>query len=156
MKQTGEPMDTSKPSEPTTTQPLSLLDEIEANPIECREMSAAGLNLDVISALGIAFARSGLTQAELAEVLGVSEETVQRTLDGDVVFHTNLIARYLRAMGFELHLELIPVVTPGLPNSGPSLDNPLTRVLEGVASGRILIHQPPRRRRLRHLESNEE
>lgn len=148
-------MDTNK-TPAGEAQPLSLLEEIEANPISCREMSAAGLHLNVILALGVAFNCSGLTLVGLAEVLGVSEETAQRTLDGDVVFHTNLIARYLRAMGFELHLELTPVVTPGLPNSGPVTTNPLDRVLEGVASGRIQVHQPPRRRRLRHLENNED
>lgn len=127
--------------------PLSLLDEIENSPIQCRELSAAGLKLDTILALEKAFTLSGLTHATLAESLGVSEETVQQTLAGDVVFHTNLVARYLRAMGFELHLELVPIVTPGLPNSGPTKLSPLDSVLEAVASGRVRIHPLPRSRR---------
>lgn len=126
---------------------LSLLDEIENSPIECRELSAAGLHLDMIVALEKAFSLSGLTYAQLAESLGISEESVVQTLNGEKVFHTNLIARYLRAMGFELHLELVPVVTPGLPNSGVIKSSPLDRVLEGVDSGRIQIHPLPRSRR---------
>jgi len=84
----------------------SILEEIENDPVASREMAAARLSLEALSVLGHALSKSGMTQKNLSEKLGVTESAVSQVLFGDGNLRIYTFARYLRALGFEASLEL--------------------------------------------------
>lgn len=84
----------------------SILEEIENDPVASREMAAARLSLEALSVLGHALSKSGMTQKNLSEKLGVTESAVSQVLFGDGNLRIYTFARYLRALGFEASLGL--------------------------------------------------
>ncbi len=93
---------TSTPS----TEFASLLEQIENDPIEARELAAADLGLKAILTLQQAMKESGMSQIDLATSLGVSESAVSQVMNGDGNLRMHTFARYLRALEFEVNLEL--------------------------------------------------
>jgi transcriptional regulator with XRE-family HTH domain len=85
----------------------SLLEEVENDPVAARELAAAELSMQTLSILNVALARSGLTQRDLAQKIGVTESAVSQTLFGDGNLKIYTLARYLKALGFEASLELL-------------------------------------------------
>ncbi|MFZ1382625.1 MAG: helix-turn-helix transcriptional regulator [Scrofimicrobium sp.] len=69
-----------------------------------RERSAARATIRAVSLLQEALSASGRTQHELAKELGVSDGRVSQVLKGDGNIYVTTLARYLRAMGYELDL----------------------------------------------------
>lgn len=92
-----------------STEFASLLEQIESDPIEARELAAAELGLRAILTLQKAMNQSGMNQIDLATSLGVSESAVSQVLNGDGNLRMHTFARYLRALDFEATLELQPV-----------------------------------------------
>ena len=84
----------------------SLLEQIESDPIEARELAAADLGLRAILEVQKAMKESGMSQIDLATSLGISESAVSQVLNGDGNLRMHTFARYLRALGFEATLEL--------------------------------------------------
>lgn len=84
----------------------SILEEIENDPVAAREMAAARLSLEALSVLNLALSKSGMTQKNLSEKLGVTESAVSQVLFGDGNLRMYTFARYLRTLGFEAKLEL--------------------------------------------------
>jgi len=88
---------------------MSLVELEERSDEGKREMSAARAGVRVTNLLRKAFRLTKSSQRKLAERLGVSEGRVSQVLNSDGNLRITTIARYLRAMGYELQLEAIPV-----------------------------------------------
>ena len=86
-----------------------------------REMSAARLNLRVVTLLNHAFESSGASQKELADRIGVGESRVSQILNGDGNLRVSTFARYLRALGYVAVIEGRPADSsvPPLPTRRP-------------------------------------
>lgn len=85
----------------------SLLEEMESNPNEARELAAARLGLRALKALQEAMASSGISQVQLATSLGISESAVSQTVNGDGNIRLHTFGRYLRALGYQATLDLV-------------------------------------------------
>ncbi|MDD1477071.1 helix-turn-helix domain-containing protein [Arthrobacter sp. H16F315] len=84
--------------------------EIAESTVEGRvEMAAAEASLDTVGLLNRVLRASGLSQREIAEALGVGESRVSQVLTGDGNLKITTLARYLRAAGYALKLEAVPV-----------------------------------------------
>lgn len=73
------------------------------------EMAAAEATLDAVGLLNKAVRTCGLSQKEIAEALGVGGSRVSQVLTGDGNLKIATLARYLRAAGYALRLEAVPV-----------------------------------------------
>ncbi|QHK19715.1 helix-turn-helix domain-containing protein [Pseudarthrobacter psychrotolerans] len=84
--------------------------EIAESTVEGRvEMAAAEASFDAVGLLNKVVRASGLSQREIAEALGVGESRVSQVLSGDGNLRITTLARYLRAAGYSLRLEALPV-----------------------------------------------
>lgn len=93
----------------------SLLEEIEADPGASRELAAAGLARRVLEALNSALEESETAASTLASELGVSQSAVSQVLNGDGNLRIYTLARYLRALGLEATIELVPAGSADVP-----------------------------------------
>jgi transcriptional regulator with XRE-family HTH domain len=93
----------------TSHKTMSLGQELESFPRGAQELSAARLARDVDGLLHRAFKASGLLQGALATKLGVSESAVSQVLNSEGNVRISTLGRYLRALGYEAKLHLIPV-----------------------------------------------
>ncbi|WP_162622949.1 helix-turn-helix domain-containing protein [Microbacterium suaedae] len=85
------------------------LGELEERTAEGRrEMAAARVMVHAAQSLSRAFELSGRTQKDLAHELGVSEGRVSQVLHGDGNVRLSTLARYLRAMGYVVELQVNP------------------------------------------------
>ncbi len=82
-----------------------ILDDPQFGP---QERSAARATINAVELLQEALASSGLSQRHLAQALEVSEGRVSQVLKGDGNIYVTTLARYLRAMGYELALVATP------------------------------------------------
>lgn len=85
----------------------SLLEEMENNPNEARELAAARLGLRALTVLQEAMASSDISQVQLATSLGISESAVSQTVNGDGNIRLHTFGRYLRALGYQATLDLV-------------------------------------------------
>jgi len=109
--------------------------EIEESTSEGRrEMAAARAEARIVSLLRKAFRLSGMRQQELAHQLGVSEGRVSQVLGGDSPLRITTVARYLRALGYDLAISANPA-DPG----APVLDRP-RKPRAGAATAEIHQH----------------
>lgn len=69
-----------------------------------REIAAGRSANRVMGLLGEALSASGVSQREIAEALEVTEGRVSQVLSGDGNVYVSTLARYLRAMGYQLEL----------------------------------------------------
>lgn len=80
------------------------------------EQAAADLALKAADLMTqAARARADIDQNQLANLLGVSKGRVSQVLKGDGNVHVATLAKYLRALGYELNLEAEPVDTAAPP-----------------------------------------
>lgn len=85
--------------------PKTLIEHEEATPVGQREMAAARAEVRVSNLLKKALRLSGMSQRELAERLGVTEGRVSQVINSDGNLRITTVARYLRVMGYELHID---------------------------------------------------
>lgn len=98
-----------------TDQPTATLtDEEQATDAGAQGLAAAELAGQVMRLLQQALDASELDQKALAEKLGVTQGRVSQVLNGDGNMKIAAVARYLRALGYEMRLTASPV-TSGLP-----------------------------------------
>ena len=83
----------------------TLLDEAEADPAQALELAAARGAVEGSALLARAFFEAGITQRELARRVGVTEGRVSQVLSEEADLRLSTIARYLHAMGYQLHLS---------------------------------------------------
>lgn len=85
----------------------SLAEELDASdPIG---MAAAGAAVDAVALLNDAVHCADVRQNELASRVGVSEGRVSQVVNGDGNLRVSTLARYLRAAGYQLRLDAVPV-----------------------------------------------
>lgn len=98
-----------------TNQPdRTLIDEEQATDAGAQGLAAADLAGQVMRLLYQALDASELDQNALAEKLGVTQGRVSQVFNGDGNMKVAAVARYLSALGYEIHLSATPV-TAGLP-----------------------------------------
>lgn len=73
------------------------------------EMAAAEATLDAVGLLNKVVRACGLSQKEIAEALGVGDSRVSQVLTGDGNLKIATLARYIRAAGYALKFEAVPV-----------------------------------------------
>ena len=95
----------------------SLYEERAATPEGAQGLAAARLARQVAAMLSSAKDRVGITNRELAERVGVSEGRVSQVLGSDGNLRIATIARFLRALGYEIELVARPTA-PDLPSIG--------------------------------------
>lgn len=83
---------------------LSLLEEIEANPIEARELAAANLEHEFVWAMDRALKKSGYSISQVAKILGVNEEVIAPILRWENPCSIAFVGRFLKACGFEAEI----------------------------------------------------
>jgi len=88
------------------TKQTSLIEQYEATPEGRLDLAAARASIKVLALLNKAFDRSGLTQEELSEKLGVTAGRVSQVLNGDGNYTVATIAKFLAVMGEELVVNL--------------------------------------------------
>jgi transcriptional regulator with XRE-family HTH domain len=104
---------------------ISEVEKIESDPKQAVDLAAAVLQMRFHNLLATAFrARPDITQRDLSEVLGVSEGRVSQVLHGDDSLRIVTIARYLRALGYEVHPTVTSVSKDAPSISGSGRINP--------------------------------
>jgi predicted XRE-type DNA-binding protein len=92
----------------------TLVDDEEATDAGAQGLAAADLAAQVMRLLQQALDASQLDQKALSEKLGVTQGRVSQVLNGDGNMKVAAVARYLRALGYEVQLAATPVAA-GLP-----------------------------------------
>ncbi|SDG88252.1 MULTISPECIES: helix-turn-helix domain-containing protein [Microbacterium] len=87
----------------------TVLDVENATPASAQELSAARAEIRAEILLGEAFRVSGKSQRQLADDLGVTEGRVSQILSGGASLKVSTLARYLRALGFQLEVAAEPL-----------------------------------------------
>ncbi|MFI1097542.1 helix-turn-helix domain-containing protein [Streptomyces sp. NPDC020917] len=87
----------------------SMIERYAGFPRGAQELSAARLAQSVVASLHRAISASGKTAREVAGLLGVTEGAVSQVMSGDGNIRVSTIGRYLRAMGYEARIEIVPV-----------------------------------------------
>lgn len=84
---------------------LPIAGKLACEPLVLREKSVARATNRVVGLLHEALEASGLSQRDLAAALDVSEGRVSQVVGGDGNVYLSTLARYLRAMGYELLVQ---------------------------------------------------
>jgi transcriptional regulator with XRE-family HTH domain len=93
----------------------SLVEKYESTPAGAQGLAAANLAGQVVRLIHAALDASGLEQKDLAEMIGVTEGRVSQVVNSDGNLRIAALARYMRALGYELTISAKPV-EPGLPD----------------------------------------
>ena len=88
---------------------LTLFDDLGASPLGARELAASQLTNDALVLLQTALASTGVTQKQLAEILGIGESRVSQVVNGDGNLKLTTFARYMRALGYAVTVNITPV-----------------------------------------------
>jgi transcriptional regulator with XRE-family HTH domain len=91
----------------------TLVEERESTPEGRLAMAGARAAVGTVTLINRALDTSGLTQAHLAEILGVTPGRVSQVVNGDGNLRVSTIARFLRAAGYRLKLTAEPA-EPGV------------------------------------------
>lgn len=102
-----------------TSGEMSIVEEYAATPAGAQGLAAADLAAQVAGLLEQALAASPLDQKALSEAIGVTEGRVSQIMNGDGNLRVAAVARYLRAMGYEVSLSAKPLLEglPALPKA---------------------------------------
>ncbi|GAA1612352.1 helix-turn-helix domain-containing protein [Actinoplanes couchii] len=92
----------------------SLYQERASTPRGRLGLAAASAAAKIARLLHAAKTASGMTSKEIATGLDVTEGRVSQVLSGDGNLHIATIARFVRAMGYELQVTAVPI-EPGRP-----------------------------------------
>ena len=82
----------------------SLLEEVEADPVQARELAAARVEMDALAVMHKALEASGESIASMATILGASEEQISEILEGSRPFSLPFVGRFVKACGFQAHV----------------------------------------------------
>ena len=87
-----------------------ILDQMTGKDAELREMIAEeALNVRVARMIYEARTRAGLTQAQLAEVIGTKQPVIARLEDADYEGHSlSMLQRIAEALGQRLEVSFVP------------------------------------------------
>lgn len=93
----------------------SVYEQYAATSAGATDLAAAKISRQVSTLISQALASSPRGQRELASILGVSEARVSQVVNGDGNLRVGAVAKYMRALGYELRL-IATAVEEGLPN----------------------------------------
>ena len=88
---------------------LTVFDDLGASPLGARELAASQLTNDALVLLQTALSSTGVTQKQLAEILGIGESRVSQVVNGDGNLKLTTFARYMRALGYAVTVNVTPV-----------------------------------------------
>lgn len=88
---------------------MNLYEELASTPDGRRELASSRLRERALAMLDDALEHSGMSQAELARVMGTRRHAVTQMFHGDGNLKLETFAKYLAAMGYEVDLELFAV-----------------------------------------------
>lgn len=88
---------------------LSLFEDVGLSPHGSRELAASQLTNDALVSLQTALDVRGITQKQLAEILGVGESRVSQVVNGDGNVKLTTFARYMRALGYSVTVDVKPI-----------------------------------------------
>jgi predicted XRE-type DNA-binding protein len=88
---------------------LTLFDDLGASPLGARELAASQLTNDALVLLQTALSSTGVTQKQLAEILGIGESRVSQVVNGEGNLKLATFARYMRALGYAVTVNVTPV-----------------------------------------------
>jgi predicted XRE-type DNA-binding protein len=97
-------------NEPENTSELSdIAERLRSTPRGQRALASARLRYEILAMLHAALAQSGMTQANVASLLGIRRSAVNQVFRGDGNLRISTLAEYLAAMGGEVQLEVVPL-----------------------------------------------
>ena len=82
----------------------SLLEAIEADPIQARELAAARVEMEALAVMHKALKASWESTSSIAEILGTTEEKIAEILEGSRPFSLPFVGRFVKACGFQAHV----------------------------------------------------
>lgn len=88
---------------------LTHFDDLGASPLGARELAASQLTNDALVLLQTALSTTGVSQKQLAEILGIGESRVSQVVNGDGNVKLTTFARYMRALGYSVTLDVMPI-----------------------------------------------
>lgn len=88
---------------------LTVFEHLGATPLGARELAASQLTNDALVLLQTALSSTGVTQKQLAEILGIGESRVSQVVNGDGNLKLTTFARYMRALGYAVTFNVTPV-----------------------------------------------
>ena len=88
---------------------LTVFDDLGTSPLGARELAASQLTNDALVLLQTALSSTGVTQKQLAEILGIGESRVSQVVNGDGNLKLTTFARYMRALGYAVTVNVTPV-----------------------------------------------
>jgi len=104
---------TTKKRERTTTNGLEILDRLYfRTPARQRALAKATLNAEIAQAIYTQRTRAGLTQAQLARLIGTTASVISRLEDADYAGHSlSMLQRISAALHRRLEVRFVPIST---------------------------------------------
>lgn len=87
---------------------LSLFEDVGLSPHGSRELAASQLTNDALVLLQEALSQRGISQKQLAEILGIGESRVSQVVNGDGNVKLTTFARYMKALGYSVTIDVKP------------------------------------------------
>ena len=88
---------------------LTVFEDLGTSPLGARELAASQLTNDALVLLQTALSSTGVTQKQLAEILGIGESRVSQVVNGDGNLKLTTFARDMRALGYAVTFNVTPV-----------------------------------------------
>ncbi len=97
-----------------TSDGMKIIDNMIGNDAQLREMcEQATVNAHVAQLIYDARTEAGLSQKELAEMIGTTQSVISRLEDADYEGHSlSMLSRIARVLNREVKIDLIPVKLP--------------------------------------------